>query len=199
MVILGLAFSCLLWILDCPEGPGSSESTGSILIPLRDGRTALESESESESWTLQMGRWASRTNSSFSFAFSSWAISFCRRDFSSSSWSVSVCKVSVSSRRRFLHFAAASLFRSLLILRRSSSSWDMCSSFLRLVGISGPLMTPGLSSCDWVGWGMMDPILVGIGYGGRIGLDGPGVGNSEGCTNHCRSWFEVMALRLGTN
>lgn len=49
----------------------------------------LGSESESESSILQMGRWASRTSSSFSFSFSNSAISFFKRDFSSSSSSVS--------------------------------------------------------------------------------------------------------------
>lgn len=89
MMIFGFGFSCLVEIWHFVEGPGSSESAGSILIPPREGRTGFESESESESWTLQMGRWASRTSSSFSFSFCSSAISFCRRDFLSSNWSVS--------------------------------------------------------------------------------------------------------------
>lgn len=92
MVIFGFGFSGLVEIWHFVEGPGSSESTGSILIPPRVGRTGLESESESESWTLQMGRWASRTSSSFSFFFCSSAISFCRQDFLSSNWSVSCNK-----------------------------------------------------------------------------------------------------------
>lgn len=95
MVIFGFGFSCLVGIWHFLEGPGSSESTGSILIPLRVGRMGLESESESESWTLQMGLWASKTSSSFSFSFCSSAISFCRRDFLSSNWSVS-CNKGVS-------------------------------------------------------------------------------------------------------
>lgn len=92
MVIFGFGFSCLVGIWHLLEGPGISESTGSIFIPPKVGRTGLESESESESWTLQIGRWASRTSSSFSFAFCSSAISFCRRDFLSSNWSVSCNK-----------------------------------------------------------------------------------------------------------
>lgn len=146
MVIFGLGFS--IFVGSLVEGPGLLETFGSSLMAPKEETDGFGSESESESSILQMGRWASRTSSSLSFSFCSSAISFCKRDFSSSSWSVSLCRQSVSSRRRLRHFAAASLFRSLLILRLSSSSWDKCSSFLRLVEdvafAAAALMTPGL-------------------------------------------------------
>lgn len=150
MVIFGLGFSS--FALGLVDGPGSSEVSDSIFIPRREERGGWESESESES-ILQMGRWASRTNSSLSFSFCNCSISFFRRDFSSSNSSVSFCSVSVSSRRRFRHLAAASLLRSLLTLRLSISSDDKCSSFLRLVGpveVAAALMTPGRYRCGWV-------------------------------------------------
>lgn len=152
MFIFGLGFSVFIDIF--VEGPGMLESTSSILMPPKVDIDGCGSESESESSILQMGRWASSTSSSLSFSFWSSAISFCKRDFSSSNWSVSFCSVSVSSRRRFRHFAAASLFRSLLTLRLSSSSWDKCSSVLRLVEavvFAAALMTPGLRRCECVG------------------------------------------------
>lgn len=154
MVILGLGFS--IFIGGFVEGPGLLWPTGSILMPSKDEREGFGSESESDSSILQMGRWASRTSSSFSFSFCKSAISFCNRDFSSSSSSVSLCNESVSSRRRLRHFAAASLLRSLLTLRLSNSSWDKCSSFLRLVEVvvfAAALMTPGLRRWDWEGDG----------------------------------------------
>lgn len=75
MVILGLGFASFL--ADCvfDDDPGFSEPLGSILMPRKDSG-GRESESELESSILQMGRWASRTSSSFSFFFSSSAISF---------------------------------------------------------------------------------------------------------------------------
>lgn len=86
MVIFGLGFSTFIGNL--VDGPGTSGSSLSILMPKED-IVGTGSESESESPSLQIGRWASRTSSSLSFSFCSAAISFCRRDFSSSSWSVS--------------------------------------------------------------------------------------------------------------
>lgn len=84
IVIFGLGFSTL--IRNLVDVPGTSGSSRSILMPKED---IVGTGSESESASLQIGRWASRTSSSLSFSFSSAAISFCKRDFSSSSWSVS--------------------------------------------------------------------------------------------------------------
>lgn len=86
MVIFGLGFS--IFAGNVVDGPGTSGSSLSILMPKED-IVGTGSESESESPSLQIGRWASRTSSSLSFSFCNAAISFCRRDFSSSSWSVS--------------------------------------------------------------------------------------------------------------
>lgn len=86
MVIFGLGLSTLTGSL--VDGPGTSGSSLSILMP-REDIAGTGSESESESPSLQIGRWASRTSSSLSFSFCKAAISFSRRDFSSSSWSVS--------------------------------------------------------------------------------------------------------------
>lgn len=152
IVIFGLGLS--IFAGSSIAGPGLLECSGSILMPPKEEIDGLGSESESESSILQMGRCASKTSSSLSFSLCNSSISLCKRDFSSSSWSVSFCSVSVSSLRRLRHFAAASLFRSLLILRLSISSWDKCSSFLRLVGavvLAAALMTPGLRKWEWEG------------------------------------------------
>lgn len=80
IIIFGLGFSA--FFVKCR---GMMDSSGSSLMAPKEESEGVSSESESESSILQMGRWASRTNSSFSFSFCSSAISFCRRDFSSSS------------------------------------------------------------------------------------------------------------------
>lgn len=80
IVIFGLGLSILTGFF--VEGPGMLDSSGSSLMAPKGESEGLGSESESS--ILQMGRWASRTSSSFSFSFCSSAISFCRRDFSSS-------------------------------------------------------------------------------------------------------------------
>lgn len=98
IVIFGLAFSTLAWSL--VEGPGLMESSGSIFMPPKEGADGFGSESESDSSILQMGRWASRTSSSFSFSFCNSAISFCKRDFSSSSRSVSYTRAKQRRDRR---------------------------------------------------------------------------------------------------
>lgn len=73
---------------------------------------------------LQMGWWAAKINSNFSFSLSRLAMSFWRTDFSSSSSSVSPCRVSVSSFRLLRHLAAACLFLSLRTRFFSSSSGE---------------------------------------------------------------------------
>lgn len=90
MVIFGLGFS----IFTGSFISGLLESSGSILMHPKEETEGVGSESESESSILQMGRWASRTSSSFSFSFCNSAISFWRRDFSSSSSSVSYTRES---------------------------------------------------------------------------------------------------------
>lgn len=87
IVIFGLGFSSFVGSL--VDGPGLLETCGSILMPPKEETDGCGSESESESSILQMGRWASRTSSSFSFSFCNVSISFCKRDFSSSNSSVS--------------------------------------------------------------------------------------------------------------
>lgn len=52
--IFGLGFTT--FAVSFREGPGLLQSTGSILMPSRDGRVGVGSESESESSILQMGR-----------------------------------------------------------------------------------------------------------------------------------------------
>lgn len=75
MVIFGFGFTSFFVGGGFDEDPGRSELSGSNLMPRKDsGRWG--SESELESSILQMGRWASRTSSSFSFFFCSSAISF---------------------------------------------------------------------------------------------------------------------------
>ena len=76
IVIFGLGLASLFADGGVDEVPGCSGPSGSILIPRSIGSGGWESESELESWILQMGRWASRTSSSFSFFFCSSVISF---------------------------------------------------------------------------------------------------------------------------
>lgn len=69
---------------------------------------------------------------------------------------LTACRKSVSSFLRFLHLAAASLFRSRLTRRRSSSSGLICSQGRRRTPGGGPRarMTPGRGDCTgWLYWG----------------------------------------------
>lgn len=54
MVIFGLVFST--FVSSLVEGPGLSESSGSILMAPKEEMDGCGSESESESSSLQMGR-----------------------------------------------------------------------------------------------------------------------------------------------
>lgn len=136
---------------------------------------------------LQAGLCAARMNSNFSFSFSRVAISDCREDFSSSRSSVSAWRVSVSSRRRLRHLAAAILFLSRLTRLFSSSSGESCSILPLLPWLwprpDDPLITPVR--------------LEGEAYGWALFCDGATEEIRVGCTNHCRSAEVEMAVTVG--
>lgn len=94
--------------------------------------------------TLQIGECEARINSKWSFSCCRAIISWVNMPWWSSKISVSPCNRSVSSRRRFLHFAAANLFLSrrtrLFAASSGARSWSSTLRFLPGVPLGLPLL-----------------------------------------------------------